>query len=57
MLVSKAKELYAKKLAGDKELQEILSSMGIEQKETPVPPQQPSITGFDPSDMDSDIPF
>lgn len=28
-----------------------------EQKETPVPPQQPSNTGFDPSDMDSDIPF
>lgn len=28
-----------------------------EQKETPVPPQQPSNTGFDPSDMDDDIPF
>ena len=29
-----------------------------EQKETPVPPpQQPSNTGFDPSDMDADIPF
>ena len=29
-----------------------------EQKETPVAlPQQPSNTGFDPSDMDSDIPF
>ena len=29
-----------------------------EQKETPVPPQQPSNTGFDPSDMDDlDLPF
>ena len=28
-----------------------------EEEETPVPPQQPSNTGFDPSDMDSDIPF
>lgn len=58
-VVSKAKELYAKKMAGDKELQEILSSMGSEQKETPVPPKpQPSSnTGFDPGDMDEDIPF
>ena len=29
-----------------------------EKKETPVPPQQPSNTGFDPSDMDDqDLPF
>ena len=33
------------------------SSRESEKKETPVPPQQPSNTGFDPSDMDSDIPF
>ena len=34
------------------------ASREAEKKETPVPPQQPSNTGFDPSDMDGqDLPF
>lgn len=59
-LIEKAKELYAKQIAGNKELQEVLALIDGSEQEVPEPPKKEAakkVVAPSPDELDESLPF